>query len=105
MNKVVESLRTSYATYQLERVWCGKKSCKSCPHGPYWYAYLRVKTSRVDGVGNPIKRVQQLYIGKHFRLLKGDPGKIRGRHKKREDGTLVEISGREHDSVPEFFES
>jgi hypothetical protein len=20
-------------------VRCGKPSCKSCPHGPYWYAY------------------------------------------------------------------
>lgn len=28
-------------TYRLERVRCGKPSCKSCPHGPYWYAYYR----------------------------------------------------------------
>jgi len=27
-------------TYQLERVYCGKR-CNGCPHGPYWYAYFR----------------------------------------------------------------
>jgi hypothetical protein len=26
---------------KLRRQWvrCGKASCRSCPHGPYWYAY------------------------------------------------------------------
>ncbi|HYY45236.1 MAG TPA: hypothetical protein VE975_08640 [Actinomycetota bacterium] len=28
-------------TYRLESVRCGRKGCKSCPHGPYWYAYYR----------------------------------------------------------------
>lgn len=28
-------------TYRLETVRCGKQSCRSCPHGPYWYAYWR----------------------------------------------------------------
>lgn len=28
-------------TYRLETVRCGKPNCKSCPHGPYWYAYFR----------------------------------------------------------------
>jgi hypothetical protein len=28
-------------TYRLEAVRCGKPNCKSCPHGPYWYAYYR----------------------------------------------------------------
>ena len=28
-------------TYRLESVRCGKEGCKSCPHGPYWYAYYR----------------------------------------------------------------
>ncbi len=28
-------------TYRLESVKCGKPGCKSCPHGPYWYAYFR----------------------------------------------------------------
>lgn len=27
--------------YSLRREWvrCGKEACRSCPHGPYWYAY------------------------------------------------------------------
>jgi hypothetical protein len=28
-------------SYRLESVRCGKPNCKSCPHGPYWYAYYR----------------------------------------------------------------
>jgi len=24
-----------------QSVKCGKASCTSCPHGPYWYAYWR----------------------------------------------------------------
>jgi hypothetical protein len=28
-------------TYRLETVRCGKPGCRSCPHGPYWYAYYR----------------------------------------------------------------
>lgn len=28
-------------TYRLESVRCGKPGCRSCPHGPYWYAYYR----------------------------------------------------------------
>lgn len=28
-------------TYRYEYVKCGKKTCRRCPHGPYWYAYWR----------------------------------------------------------------
>lgn len=28
-------------TLRQEHVRCGKESCRSCPHGPYWYAYWR----------------------------------------------------------------
>ena len=28
-------------TYRLESVKCGKPNCRTCPHGPYWYAYFR----------------------------------------------------------------
>jgi hypothetical protein len=28
-------------TYRAEWVKCGKKGCKKCPHGPYWYGYWR----------------------------------------------------------------
>mgnify|MGYP006174616223 CR=1 FL=1 len=40
-------------TYRLESVRCGKAGCKSCPHGPYWYAYFR------EG-----KRLRSRYIGR-----------------------------------------
>ena len=40
-------------TYRRESVRCGKPGCKTCPHGPYWYAYYRE-----DG------RVRSRYIGK-----------------------------------------
>lgn len=40
-------------TYRLETVKCGKEGCKSCPHGPYWYAYYRE--------GN---RLKSRYIGR-----------------------------------------
>jgi hypothetical protein len=43
-------------TYELEKVKCGKPACKSCPHGPYWYAYRTTKGGRV------VKR----YIGKEL---------------------------------------
>jgi hypothetical protein len=39
-------------TYRLEMVRCGKSNCRSCPHGPYWYAYYR------EG-----KRLRSRYIG------------------------------------------
>ena len=28
--------------FRAEYVRCGKKGCKSCPHGPYWYGYERI---------------------------------------------------------------
>ncbi|MDP9069421.1 MAG: hypothetical protein M3N53_13900 [Actinomycetota bacterium] len=40
-------------TYRLETVRCGKDGCRSCPHGPYWYAYFR------EG-----KRLRSRYIGR-----------------------------------------
>jgi hypothetical protein len=43
-----------HETYELEKVRCGKPACKSCPHGPYWYAY------RTTNKGKVVKR----YIGK-----------------------------------------
>jgi hypothetical protein len=42
-------------TYRLETVRCGKSGCKSCPHGPYWYAYFR------DG-----GRLRSRYIGREL---------------------------------------
>ncbi|MGH2687640.1 MAG: hypothetical protein ACRDKW_02365 [Actinomycetota bacterium] len=42
-------------TYRQELVRCGKAGCRSCPHGPYWYAYWRE-----DG------RVRSRYIGRRL---------------------------------------
>lgn len=42
-------------TYRLESVKCGKPSCRSCPHGPYWYAYFR------DG-----DKLRSRYIGREL---------------------------------------
>jgi hypothetical protein len=50
---VAEAVQAAGAvTYRLEKVKCGKPGCKSCPHGPYWYAYYR------EG-----KRLRSHYIG------------------------------------------
>ncbi len=46
-------------TYQQEMVRCGKETCSTCPHGPYWYAYWKE-----DG------RTRSRYIGRH---LPGQP--------------------------------
>jgi hypothetical protein len=42
-------------TFRQERVKCGKPGCKTCPHGPYWYAYWREQG-----------RVRSRYIGRHL---------------------------------------
>ena len=42
-------------TYRQEMVRCGKATCRSCPHGPYWYAYWREDA-----------RVRSRYIGRRL---------------------------------------
>jgi hypothetical protein len=42
-------------TFRQERVKCGKPGCRTCPHGPYWYAYWREQG-----------RVRSRYIGRHL---------------------------------------
>jgi len=39
--EVVEVRRAGGITLQLEKVRCGKETCRKCPHGPYWYGYWR----------------------------------------------------------------
>jgi len=41
-HEVLQSHQKAHKTYRLERVRCGKESCKCAEgtlHGPYWYAY------------------------------------------------------------------
>lgn len=40
-------------TFRQEYVRCGKSTCKTCPHGPYWYEYWR------EGA-----RVRKRYVGR-----------------------------------------
>ncbi|MGE5443628.1 MAG: hypothetical protein ACM3SR_03390 [Ignavibacteriales bacterium] len=55
---IVESKNTGSVTYHLTKIYYGNSRRKSCPHGPYWYAYYRE--------GN---KVISKYIGKNFRFL------------------------------------
>lgn len=43
--------------YIRQYVRCGKRSCTSCPHGPYWYGYA------YDRHG---KRMRSWYVGKQL---------------------------------------
>ena len=47
--------RSSAVTYRQELVRCGKERCRSCPHGPYWYAYWKEEG-----------RTRKRYIGRHL---------------------------------------
>lgn len=38
-----------------QMVKCSKANCRSCPHGPYWYAYWRENG-----------KVRSRYIGRHL---------------------------------------
>lgn len=40
-DEAAEVVESGSVTYRLETVRCGKDGCRSCPHGPYWYAYYR----------------------------------------------------------------
>jgi hypothetical protein len=41
-------------TYRQEMIKCGKKNCKRCPHGPYWYSYWTENG-----------KLKKKYLGKH----------------------------------------
>lgn len=49
--------------YRNEFVKCGRKGCRKCPHGPYWYCYW------YEG-----KRLRKKYIGKNFKPEEKDNG-------------------------------
>jgi hypothetical protein len=61
--EIVEVRHLSDRLYQLERVRCGKISCKcvgenGALHGPYWYTYWRE-----DG------KLRSRYVGKQLRQV------------------------------------
>ena len=37
-NKLNENVDKKKVSYRKKNIKCGKESCQSCPHGPYWYA-------------------------------------------------------------------
>jgi len=78
----VEVMRTTYATYIRQMVYCGKENCGTCPHGPYWYAFILKRYK--NKAGEEVTRQVAIYIGKDFHLLPGDPGKMREEWKKRD---------------------
>ncbi len=51
-------------TYRQEHVRCGKAGCKTCPHGPYWYAYWKAGG-----------RLHKRYVGKRDPRLPQPEGK------------------------------
>ena len=55
-------------SFRQELVRCGKPGCKTCPHGPYWYAYWR------EG-----GRVRSRYIGRHHPPDADDTADAEGR--------------------------
>lgn len=38
---IVGAFKIGDSHYQLEEIKCGKRGCRRCPHGPYWYRYFR----------------------------------------------------------------
>ena len=58
-----EDMHEAHVTYRLETVRCGKAACRSCPHGPYWYAYWRENG-----------KLRSRYVGKERPEGARDPG-------------------------------
>jgi len=43
---VLETFTVGGYEYQLRGVICGKPTCTKCPHGPYWYLTMKLRTGR-----------------------------------------------------------
>lgn len=46
--EVFDIRQSNSIVYRQETVRCGKKNCRTCPHGPYWYGYQRTKGKMVS---------------------------------------------------------
>jgi len=89
MNETIQTIETQFATYKRKRVYCGKKGCSRCPHGPYWYAEVRVSRGR-DKKGKYLgSRIKEIYIGRDFRYLNGDQGATRDKHHIRSNADII----------------
>jgi hypothetical protein len=51
---VLEDIHIGAYRYVLKSQKCNKKACGKCPHGPYWYLYIKLAG------GREVKR----YLGK-----------------------------------------
>ena len=79
----LERFKSDGVRYTKESQRCGKKDCKSCPHGAYFHAYLLPELAhqllgdelkfeyRRKNSGGRIREID-IYIGKDFYRI-GDP--------------------------------
>jgi hypothetical protein len=51
--KTIQTVRDGRFEFVQQLVPCGKKNCRRCPHGPYWYARAWKG-----------KTVREIYVGK-----------------------------------------
>ena len=45
-NKLNLDINETKISYRSKNIKCGRESCNSCPHGPYWYAEWTEKGKR-----------------------------------------------------------
>jgi len=80
-NKIVQVLKTRMVTYRQEKRMCGKRGCKGCPHGPYWYAYYYERGNGRRKKPGSRGRLKTYYIGKTFHMLPFDNGQPRAKER------------------------
>jgi len=66
--KIIETKEFAGVRYLRRLIVCGKTACKSCPHGPYWYAQFKSKHGW-----------KEIYIGKKLMSLTEKFEEIRAR--------------------------
>lgn len=42
----VKSFQVGGYEYVLKNITCGKQNCNRCPHGPYWYLSMKLRTGK-----------------------------------------------------------
>lgn len=40
---ILASHQVGHTKYELRSVGCGKPNCNKCPHGPYWWALIKLR--------------------------------------------------------------